>query len=140
MGKLLDQRRHHVFARIGLASEYGMAWALNRVAGHANALELLLSARKFKGAEALRLGLINQVYPAAKLAEATYTYARDMADSVSPRSTRTIKQQFWNLPFQTLHEALITDSDEMLRANVSEDFQEGKRAFMEKRPPRFTGR
>jgi enoyl-CoA hydratase/carnithine racemase len=39
----------------------------------------------------------------------------------------------------SLHEALLTDSDEMLRANVSEDFEEGKRAFMEKRTPRFTG-
>ena len=40
----------------------------------------------------------------------------------------------------SLHEALLTDSDEMLRANVSEDFEEGKRAFMEKRTLRFTGR
>ena len=54
------------FARIGLASEYGMAWILNRVAGHANALDLLLSARKIKGPEAMRLGLVNQVFPAAQ--------------------------------------------------------------------------
>jgi enoyl-CoA hydratase/carnithine racemase len=128
------------FARIGLASEYGMGWILNRVAGHANALDLLLSGRKIKGPEAQRLGLVQQVHPADKLAAATYAYAQEMADLVSPRSTRTLKQQLWNLPFQTLHEALITDSDEMLRANVSEDFQEGKRAFMEKRPPKFTGR
>ena len=46
-----------------------------------------------------------------------------------------MKRQLWDLPFQTLHEAVIADSDEMLRANVCEDFEEGKRAFMEKRKP-----
>jgi enoyl-CoA hydratase/carnithine racemase len=128
------------FARIGLASEYGMGWILARVAGHANALDLAMSARKIKGAEAQRLGLVQHVYPAAQLAEATYAYAREMADQVSPRSTRVLKQQLWDLPFQSLHEAVITDSDEMLHANVCEDFQEGKLAFKEKRAPKFTGR
>jgi enoyl-CoA hydratase/carnithine racemase len=128
------------FARIGLASEYGMGWVLARIVGHATALDLALSARKVKGLEAHRLGLVQHVYPAARLAEATYAYAREMADQISPRSTRVLKRQLWDLPFQTLHEAVITDSDEMLRANVCEDFQEGKRAFMEKRPPKFTGR
>ena len=127
------------FSRIGLASEYGMGWILNRVVGHANALDLLLSARKVRGAEALRLGLVNQIHPKEQLAAATYAYAKELADLVSPRSARVIKRQLWELPFQSLHEALLTDSDEMLRANVSEDFQEGKRAFMEKRAPRFTG-
>ncbi len=128
------------FSRIGLASEYGMGWILNRVTGHANSLDLLLSARKVRGAEALHLGLVNQIHPKEQLSAATYAYARELADLVSPRSARIIKQQLWELPFQSLHEALVTDSDEMLRANVSEDFQEGKRAFMEKRAPRFTGR
>jgi enoyl-CoA hydratase/carnithine racemase len=128
------------FSRIGLASEYGMGWILNRVVGHANALDLLLSARKVRGAEALRLGLVHQIYPKGELASATYAYAKELAELVSPRSARVIKRQLWELPFQSLHEALVTDSDEMLRANVSEDFQEGKRAFMEKRAPNFTGR
>jgi enoyl-CoA hydratase/carnithine racemase len=128
------------FARIGLASEYGMAWALRNVVGHAAATELLLSARKVRGQELLRLGLVSQLHPREQLAEATYGYARELATACSPRSLRTMKQQLWNLPFQSLHEALITDSEEMLRANLSEDFQEGKLAFKEKRAPRFTGR
>ena len=75
----------------------------------------------------------------ARLAEATRAYAKEMAESCSPRSTRVLKQQVWDLPFQSLHEALISDSKEMLDSNVCEDFEEGKRAFKEKRPPRFTG-
>ena len=128
------------FSRIGLASEYGMAWILERVVGHARALDLLLSGRKVRGAEALQLGLVSQVMPAEQLAEATQAYARDLADNVSPRSMRVIKRQLWNLPFQSLHEAVISDSEEMMSSNVCEDFLEGKRAFMEKRPPRFTGK
>lgn len=128
------------FSRIGLASEYGMAWILAHVTGHANALDLLLSGRKVRGEEALRLGLVNQIHTPEKLAEATYAYARELAELVSPRSLRVMKQQVWELPFQTLHEALISDSEEMLQANACEDFKEGKRAFMEKRPPRFTGK
>ena len=128
------------FSRIGLASEYGMAWVLTRVVGHGNAFDLLLSARKVKGAEALRLGLVNQAHAQGTLAEATYAYARDLADNVSPRSLRVMKRQLWELPFQTLHEAVMSDAREMLDANVCEDFKEGKRAFMEKRKPNFTGK
>jgi enoyl-CoA hydratase/carnithine racemase len=127
------------FARIGLASEYGMAWILARVVGHANALDLLLSARKVRGEEALRIGLVNQTHSAEQLREATYAYARQLADLSSPRSMRVIKKQLWDVPFQTLQESLITDTEQMLQSNTCEDFKEGKKAFMEKRPPRFSG-
>ena len=128
------------FSRIGLASEYGMAWGLRNVVGHANAMDLLLSGRKLRGEDAVRMGLVNQAHPADALSEATYGYAREMAERCSPRSLRVLKAQLWELPFQTLHEAVMSDSEEMLAANVCEDFQEGKRAFLEKRAPRFTGR
>jgi enoyl-CoA hydratase/carnithine racemase len=128
------------FSRIGLASEYGMAWALRNVVGHSNAMDLLLSARKVKGEEALRMGLASQMHPREGLAAATRAYAKDMAQLCSPRSTRVLKQQMWELPFQSLQEAVAADSREMLSSNVCEDFQEGKNAFKEKRPPRFTGK
>ncbi|NMF88572.1 enoyl-CoA hydratase [Aromatoleum petrolei] len=127
------------FSRIGLASEYGMAWALKHVVGYPAAMDLLLSARKVRGEEALRLGLVNQTYSKDQLLGAAYAYARDLVENVSPRSMRVMKRQLWELPFQSLHEALISDSAEMLEANVCEDFQEGKCAFMEKRKPNFTG-
>ena len=128
------------FARLGLASEYGMAWALRNAVGHANALDLLLSARKVRGDEALRLGLVNRIHPREELAQATYAYARELAESCSPLSLRMIKRQLWELPFQTLHEALMADSADMMQTNLSEDFEEGKLAFKEKRKPRFKGR
>jgi len=128
------------FARIGLASEYGMAWALRNLVGHGPACDLLLSGRKIRGDDALRIGLVTQIHPRDKLLEATRGYAREIATRCSPRSTRVLKKQLWELPFQSLHEAVITDSHEMMAANVCEDFAEGKRSFMEKRPPRFTGK
>ena len=128
------------FARIGLASEYGVGWALRNLVGHGAACDLLLSGRKIRGVEALRIGLVSQIHPGDKLPAATREYAREIATRCSPRSTRVLKQQLWELPFQTLHEAVISDSREMIAANTCEDFVEGKRAFMEKRPPRFTGR
>jgi enoyl-CoA hydratase/carnithine racemase len=116
-----------------------MAWILSRVVGHANALELLLSGRKIHGPEALRLGLVHQTYPRERLAEETYAYAHEMAELVSPRSTRMIKQQVYEVPFQTLGEAVILANQDLLESNRCNDFKEGTASFLEKRPPRFTG-
>src|SRR5579864_4469204 len=63
------------FARRGLVAEYGMAWMLPRVVGLANALDLLLSARTIDSVEALRMGLVNQVFPQAVFLEKMTEYA-----------------------------------------------------------------
>lgn len=125
------------FARRGLAAEYGFAWILTRLVGQANALDLLLSGRRFTGQEALRMGLANQVLPRDALRDATYAYARDMAQNCSPASMQAMKAQVYEVPFEGLADSVRAANQLMLRMNASEDFKEGTRSFLEKRPPRF---
>src|SRR6516165_10285079 len=73
------------FARRGLVAEYGMAWMLSRIVGHANALDLLLSARTIDAAEASHMGLANRVFPHEGFLDRVSEYARDLASNVSPR-------------------------------------------------------
>src|SRR6202521_2723136 len=71
------------FSRRGLIGEYGMAWQLPRLVGLANALDLMLSARMIDAGEALRMGLVNQVYAQDIFAAKVGEYARELAASVS---------------------------------------------------------
>jgi len=128
------------FAQRGLIAEYGMAWMLPRLVGHANALDLLFSARMIDAAEALRMGLVNQVYPRESFLEEVRKNAAYLASNVSPRSLRVIKRQVYEAMFQALAESFETSEQEMLASLECEDFKEGVAHFVEKRSPIFTGK
>ena len=128
------------FAKRGLIAEYGLAWMLPRLIGPANALDMLFSARLVDAQEALRMGLVNQVFPQDTFLPSVYAYAKDLANNVSPRSMGIIKTQVYNAMFQTLGEAFETSEEEMLKSLQCEDFKEGVAHFVEKRAPVFTGR
>jgi enoyl-CoA hydratase/carnithine racemase len=128
------------FARRGLIAEYGMAWMLPRLLGHANALDLLFSARLIDAAEAFRMGLANQVYPQDAFLEKVREYATELASNVSPRSLRVMKRQVYDAMFQTMGEAFDVSEREMLASLQCEDFKEGVAHFVEKRAPLFTGK
>jgi enoyl-CoA hydratase/carnithine racemase len=128
------------FAQRGLIAEYGMAWMLPRLVGHANALDLLFTAKMIDAAEALRIGLVNQVMPRETFLESVQKYAAELALSVSPRSLRVIKRQVYDAMFQTLAESFEISQREMLASLQSEDFKEGVAHFIQKRAPVFTGR
>ena len=128
------------FARRGLIAEYGMAWMLPRLVGHANALDLLFSARMIDAAEALKMGLVNQVYPQDVFHAKVREYAVDLASNVSPRSLRVIKRQVYDAMFLTLAESFEISEREMLASLQCEDFKEGVAHFVEKRSPIFTGK
>jgi enoyl-CoA hydratase/carnithine racemase len=127
------------FARRGLIAEYGMAWMLPRLVGLPNALDLLLTARTIDAAEALRMGLVNQVFSQDVFRDKVLENARELASSVSPRSLRVIKRQVYDAMFQGLAEAFEISEREMLASLQSNDFKEGVAHYLEKRPPAFTG-
>ncbi len=128
------------FARRGLIAEYGLAWLLPKVIGHANALDMLLSARILDAEEALRMGVVNQVFPQEEFSDRVNAYAAELASAVSPRSMRVIKRQVYDGMFQTLAEAVGTATEEMKASLACDDFKEGVAHFLEKRAPAFTGR
>ena len=128
------------FAQRGLIAEHGVSWLLPRLVGPANAMDLLLSARKFDADEAARLGFANRAFPQASFMDEVMAYARSLAQTVSPRSMAVIKAQLWKAPFQAFGEALATANEEMQKSFASADFREGVAHYVEKRAPRFTGR
>ena len=78
-------------AKLGLAIGLGYARRLTQLVGPAYAKEILFTARTYPAQEALQMGLVNKVVPAAELAETTYALARDMLKN-APLSIQSAKQ------------------------------------------------
>lgn len=125
------------FARRGLIAEYGIAWALPRIAGHANALDLLMSGRVILAEEAHRLGLVNHVVPADSVLDAAQEYARELARYSAPRSIAIMKKQVYDGMNAELEPAVQEAEELMKESLVLDDFAEGVQSFMENRDPRF---
>ncbi len=125
------------FARRGLIAEYGLAWVLPRIAGHAVAMDLLLSGRTFSGAEAAGLGLALRAVPGDRLMTETLAYARELARHSSPASMAVIKRQVWGDWSRTLEESRDDAVREMLESFARPDFAEGVSSFVERRAPDF---
>lgn len=128
------------FSRRGLIAEHGISWMLPRLIGVSNALDLIYSARLIDATEAQRMGLVSRVVPGASLMSDVRAYASDLANNVSPRSTRVMKRQVYEALFQDLGEAIDVANQEMLQSFHCEDFQEGVAHFLQKRPAKFTGK
>lgn len=128
------------FAQRGLIAEHGVSWMLPRLVGMGNATDLLYSARLVQADEALRMGLVNRIVSAGDLMSEVRAYAEHLANNVSPRSLRIMKQQLYEDQFQTLAESIDRANDAMIPSFGCEDFREGVAHFVEKRQARFTGR
>ena len=127
------------FASRGLIAEHGIAWLLPRLVGEAKALDLLLSARIFKGDEAESLGLVNKSISAAELENFVNNYAKHMAERVSPRSMTIMKRQIRAGYSQTFSKSLEIADKEMFLSFEQDDFKEGVESFVENRAPKFKG-
>ena len=128
------------FARRGLIAEHGSSWMLPRLVGMANACDLFFSGRMIDASEALAMGLVNRVVAHDELLPAVYETAAALATLSSPRSIAVMKRLLYAHQFTDLATATAEADAEMLASFPTEDFREGVASFVEKRPPRFTGR
>ena len=126
------------FGRIGLVPDSGATWLLPRLVGPAKAAELALLGDSLSAADAERFGLVTRVVSADGLAAAAREAATRLA-GFAPRAlahTKRALQRTWSLDLDGALE------DEALRQGIvgaTADHAEGLAAFLEKRPPRFTG-
>jgi 2-(1,2-epoxy-1,2-dihydrophenyl)acetyl-CoA isomerase len=126
------------FIGIGLVPDSGGTWTVPRLIGAARAFEWLTSNRKLAAAEALAWGLVTEVVAADALA----ARAAEVAAGYAAAPTRGIamtKRLLAASETSTLEEQLELEAQLQAAATRTDDFTEGVTAFLEKRPPRFTG-
>ena len=127
-------------ARLGILVGYKEMRRLVRLVGPGNASYILLSARLIDAAEAHRIGLVTQVVAADEVTEVAYGLAREMAP-LAPLSQKRHKEILQFVLENPDLGYLSKDEDHLPFSNFdSEDFHEGRAAFIERRTPEFRGR
>jgi len=127
------------FSKIGLIPDGGGSFMLPLLAGLGRALELAWTSDKIDAAEALRLGLVNRVVPADRLAEETQRYAERFA-GLSPVALALTKRAFNRSVMPNFERWLDEEAELQEEAAAGPDLMEGVNAFMAKRAPAFAAR
>ena len=126
-----------VFSKRGLIAEHGTSWLLPRIVGASRALDLLWSSRRVHADEALRIGLLDCVFPADELLAGLVAYVDELAANVSPSAIAVMKSQVYRHLSDAMEPALA-DADRLTAAQLKHpDAYEGAMSLIERRPPKF---
>lgn len=124
------------FAKIGLAPDTGLTWSLPRRVGAGRARGLLLTARSVETDEAERIGLVDEVVDDGSAVSRARALAEELAGFSAP-ATAALKRLLARCD-APLDEVLDAEAEEQERLLAGEDFTEGRAAFFERRPARFS--
>ncbi|HUI63194.1 MAG TPA: enoyl-CoA hydratase-related protein [Bacteroidota bacterium] len=124
---------------IGVMPGAGGTQRLSRAVGKFKAMEMVLTGRMITADEAYRWGLVNKVVPAEALLDEARVWANEIA-SKPPLAVRLAKESVLAAFETTLDGGLEFERKNFYLLFSSEDQKEGMRAFVEKRPPQWTGR
>jgi 2-(1,2-epoxy-1,2-dihydrophenyl)acetyl-CoA isomerase len=128
-----------IFAKRGLSLDFGTSWLLRERIGLHKAKELAFTAKIVSGAEAAALGFVNAAVPADELDQAV----RDIADAIAagpPIALSMTKRELDNASTSSLTHALEVEALAQSVNVHTEDLQEALTAWVQRRPPKFTGR
>jgi enoyl-CoA hydratase/carnithine racemase len=129
-----------VQVRRGMVGDAYSHWILPRLVGMSNAAEILLSGATFDGHRAVALGLGSRVLDTNDVLPAALELAHDIAVNAAPASVAASKRLLWE-SFDLDRDAVGARETEIhLDLMRLDDAREGVRAFIEGRPPRWTGR
>jgi 2-(1,2-epoxy-1,2-dihydrophenyl)acetyl-CoA isomerase len=126
------------YIKVGASCDAGASWSLPRLVGMRQAMAIALLGDSIDAAEALRLGLINRVVPAADLEQATDLLAEKLAAGPTLAMGR-MKRLIRGSSQHTLASQLDLERDEFKASVATADFSEALDAFFSKRAPRFSG-
>jgi 2-(1,2-epoxy-1,2-dihydrophenyl)acetyl-CoA isomerase len=127
------------FGRVGLIPDSGATWLLPRLVGAAKAAELALIAAPLSARDAERLGLVARVVPLESVVVEAQAVAADIA-AMAPQAVALTKRALEASWTAGLEEQLELEAELQGIAGATADHAEGLAAFIEKRPPRFTGK
>ncbi len=134
------------FARRGIVFDGAASWFLPRLVGWAKANEWILKADIISPEEMHRAGFVSEIHPPEGVLTRALELARDIAQNCSPTSTANNKRLLREsmMGYGVLEEAAFTahieESKALNEAFVGPDCEEGVRAFLEKRTPKFSDR
>ena len=125
--------------RIGVMPGAGGTQRLTRAIGKARAMELILTGRSIDAREAERLGLVTRVVPAEATVESALALAAEIA-AMPPLAVAAAKRAINEAFESSLTDGLADERQAFFDLFATADQKEGMAAFVEKRPPRWTGR
>jgi 3-hydroxypropionyl-coenzyme A dehydratase len=123
---------------LGIFPGAGGTQRLTRLLGPARALEVMVSGRRLAAAEALELGLVQRVVAPDALAPDAHAFARELATKPT-RAIGLLKRCVYGGWGRPLAEGLTLERQAVFEVIATRDAAEGLDAFLQKRPPRFTG-
>jgi len=127
------------FVRLGLTGDTGSMYFLYKLLGIAKATEMLMLGDPVGGEDAYRIGLVNKLVKEEELEAETYALARRLADSPT-QSIRLQKRALTEFFYQDLDAYSVRESEYLAQTSRTADFAEAVNAFLEKRPPVFSGK